>query len=222
MVHTLKERGDNVGADTWVRIIVAIETMRLGPSDPPRPSSRLISALAVHPGRPERRVCAGLQPFGCPSVNGSKRPEAAIRALVGNLSPRSNSGRSLHDGEGALHARKVSLRRRGISLLDLFDWPHQLNETSARSQRQLVKSDNCRVPPPVLWPAQRRARLTSNSTRRATSSKISSANLKQFCAIATCYDETATKLPGLHPSRSRCHLTQLTTRPIFALPAGVG
>src|SRR5712691_1425593 len=78
------------------------------------------------------------------------RPEAAIRALVGNLSPRSNSGRSLHDGEGALHAPKVSLRRRGISLLDLFDWPHQLNETSARSQRQLVKSDNCRVPPPVL------------------------------------------------------------------------
>jgi hypothetical protein len=48
MVHTLKERGDNVGAATWLRIIVAIETMRLGPSGPPRPSSRLISALAVH------------------------------------------------------------------------------------------------------------------------------------------------------------------------------
>jgi hypothetical protein len=28
MVRTLKERGDNDGADTWLRIIVAIETMR--------------------------------------------------------------------------------------------------------------------------------------------------------------------------------------------------
>jgi hypothetical protein len=29
-VRTLKERGDNDGADTWLRIIVAIETMRRG------------------------------------------------------------------------------------------------------------------------------------------------------------------------------------------------
>ena len=31
MVRTLKERGDNDGADTWLRIIVAIETMSRGP-----------------------------------------------------------------------------------------------------------------------------------------------------------------------------------------------
>ena len=31
MVRTMKERGDNDGADTWLRIIVAIETMRRGP-----------------------------------------------------------------------------------------------------------------------------------------------------------------------------------------------
>jgi len=30
MVRTLKERGDNDGADTWLRIIVAIKTMRSG------------------------------------------------------------------------------------------------------------------------------------------------------------------------------------------------
>jgi hypothetical protein len=34
MVRTLKERGDNDGADTWLRIIVAIETMRQEASDP--------------------------------------------------------------------------------------------------------------------------------------------------------------------------------------------
>jgi len=34
MVWTLKERGDNDGADTWLRIIVAIETMRQEPSGP--------------------------------------------------------------------------------------------------------------------------------------------------------------------------------------------
>jgi len=34
MVRTLKERGDNDGADTWLRIIVPIETMRLGPLGP--------------------------------------------------------------------------------------------------------------------------------------------------------------------------------------------
>jgi hypothetical protein len=32
MVRTLKERGDNDGADTWLRIIVAIEAMRQEPS----------------------------------------------------------------------------------------------------------------------------------------------------------------------------------------------
>ena len=31
MVRTMKERGDNDGADAWLRIIVAIETMRRGP-----------------------------------------------------------------------------------------------------------------------------------------------------------------------------------------------
>jgi hypothetical protein len=31
MVRTLKERGDEDGADTWLRIIVAIETMRQAP-----------------------------------------------------------------------------------------------------------------------------------------------------------------------------------------------
>ena len=35
MVRTLKERGDNDGADTWLRIIVAIETLRQEPSGPP-------------------------------------------------------------------------------------------------------------------------------------------------------------------------------------------
>jgi len=34
MVRTLKERGDNDGADTWLRIIVAIETMRQEASGP--------------------------------------------------------------------------------------------------------------------------------------------------------------------------------------------
>jgi hypothetical protein len=34
MVRTLKERGDEDGADTWLRIIVAIETMRQAPSTP--------------------------------------------------------------------------------------------------------------------------------------------------------------------------------------------
>jgi len=34
MVRTLKERGDNDGADTWLRIIVALETMRQEPSGP--------------------------------------------------------------------------------------------------------------------------------------------------------------------------------------------
>jgi hypothetical protein len=34
MVRTLKERGDNDGADTWLRIIVAIETMSQEASDP--------------------------------------------------------------------------------------------------------------------------------------------------------------------------------------------
>ena len=28
MVRSMQERGDNAGADTWLRIIVAIETMR--------------------------------------------------------------------------------------------------------------------------------------------------------------------------------------------------
>jgi hypothetical protein len=32
MVRTLKERGNNDGADTWLRIIVAIEAMRQEPS----------------------------------------------------------------------------------------------------------------------------------------------------------------------------------------------
>ncbi len=31
MVWTMKERGDNDGADTWLRIIVAIETMKRPP-----------------------------------------------------------------------------------------------------------------------------------------------------------------------------------------------
>jgi hypothetical protein len=31
MVRSLKERGDEDGADTWLRIIVAIETMRQAP-----------------------------------------------------------------------------------------------------------------------------------------------------------------------------------------------
>jgi hypothetical protein len=34
MVRSLKERGDEDGADTWLRIIVAIETMRQAPSTP--------------------------------------------------------------------------------------------------------------------------------------------------------------------------------------------
>jgi hypothetical protein len=34
MVRTLKKRGDNDGADTWLRIIVAIETMRQESSGP--------------------------------------------------------------------------------------------------------------------------------------------------------------------------------------------
>jgi hypothetical protein len=33
MVRTLKERGDNDGADTSLRIIVTIETMHRGPND---------------------------------------------------------------------------------------------------------------------------------------------------------------------------------------------
>jgi hypothetical protein len=33
MVRTMKERGNNDGADTWLRIIVAIETMRRGPDE---------------------------------------------------------------------------------------------------------------------------------------------------------------------------------------------
>jgi hypothetical protein len=37
MVRTLKERGDNDGADTWLRIIVAIETMRQEPRARSRP-----------------------------------------------------------------------------------------------------------------------------------------------------------------------------------------
>ncbi len=41
MVRTLKERGDDDGADTWLRIIVAIETMRQGPSGP------LLARIAV-------------------------------------------------------------------------------------------------------------------------------------------------------------------------------
>ena len=70
MVRTLKERGDNDSADTWLRIIVAIETMRQEPSGGPSgPRSRLISTLAVHPGRFERLVCAGLQPFTGPLSN---------------------------------------------------------------------------------------------------------------------------------------------------------
>ncbi len=32
MVRTLKERGDDDDADTWLRIIVALETMRQEPS----------------------------------------------------------------------------------------------------------------------------------------------------------------------------------------------
>jgi hypothetical protein len=32
MVRTLKERGDNDGADTWLRIIVTIETLHRGPN----------------------------------------------------------------------------------------------------------------------------------------------------------------------------------------------
>jgi hypothetical protein len=32
MVRTLKERGDNDGADTWLRIIVTIETVHRGPN----------------------------------------------------------------------------------------------------------------------------------------------------------------------------------------------
>ena len=32
IVRTLKERGDGDGADTWLRIIVAIETTRQEPS----------------------------------------------------------------------------------------------------------------------------------------------------------------------------------------------
>ncbi len=31
MVRTMKRRGDHDGADTWLRIIVAIETMKRGP-----------------------------------------------------------------------------------------------------------------------------------------------------------------------------------------------
>jgi hypothetical protein len=31
MVRTLKERGDNDGADTWLRIIVALETLHREP-----------------------------------------------------------------------------------------------------------------------------------------------------------------------------------------------
>lgn len=31
MVQTMKGRGDHDGADTWLRIIVAIETMKRGP-----------------------------------------------------------------------------------------------------------------------------------------------------------------------------------------------
>ena len=34
MVRTLKERGDNDDADTWLRIIVVIETMSQEPSGP--------------------------------------------------------------------------------------------------------------------------------------------------------------------------------------------
>jgi len=34
MVRALKERGDNDGADTWLRIIVAIETLRQEASSP--------------------------------------------------------------------------------------------------------------------------------------------------------------------------------------------
>ncbi len=32
MVRTLKERGDNDGADAWLRIIVTIETVHRGPN----------------------------------------------------------------------------------------------------------------------------------------------------------------------------------------------
>ena len=35
MVRTMKERGDNGGTDTWLRIIVAIETMQRGPAGAP-------------------------------------------------------------------------------------------------------------------------------------------------------------------------------------------
>jgi hypothetical protein len=36
MVRTLQERGDNDNADTWLRIIVAIETIRQETSAPDR------------------------------------------------------------------------------------------------------------------------------------------------------------------------------------------
>src|SRR5207253_11428413 len=53
--------GDHDDADTWLRIIVAIEMMRQEPSGPPSgPRSRLISRLAVQPGRPEWRVLCTL------------------------------------------------------------------------------------------------------------------------------------------------------------------
>ena len=40
IVRTLKECGDNDGADTWLRIIVALETMRQEPSGPHRAPDR--------------------------------------------------------------------------------------------------------------------------------------------------------------------------------------
>jgi hypothetical protein len=51
MVGTLKERGDNDGVDTWLRIIVAIETMRQEASGPhPAPdASGTVSASSNGP-----------------------------------------------------------------------------------------------------------------------------------------------------------------------------
>jgi len=40
MVRTLKERGDDDDADTWLRIIVALDTMRQEPSRPHPASDR--------------------------------------------------------------------------------------------------------------------------------------------------------------------------------------
>src|SRR5207253_10334936 len=49
---------------------------------------------AVHPGRPERRVCGRFRPLGCPSVNGSDRPSAAARLDRPRRRPMPLSGHS--------------------------------------------------------------------------------------------------------------------------------